>query len=95
MKTIIRYIIRYITFEESLILENIAIGKKLTAVTVTLSPEMYLRFCGVSLRYFACVSLNSTEKESIYDKSRNVGGDERKVEIQRDVCCEVDFSIAR
>jgi len=56
--------------------------EKVQQLLLTSSSEIYLRFRGMSLRYFACVSLNSnrTEKESIYDKSRNVG-ETTKVEI--------------
>lgn len=66
-------------------------------VIVTSSPEMYLRFCGVSLRYFACVFLNSTvPRRKVYMIRAEMWGRETmKMEIQRDVYYEVDFSIAR
>lgn len=66
----------YTIFAGLLVLENVAIEKKSKA---TPSPEMYLRFRGVSLRYFACVSLNSTvPRRQVYVIRAEMRGRRRK-----------------
>lgn len=65
------------------------------------SPEMYIRFRGMSLRYFARVSLNSAtyqEGKYVYTIRAEMRGGTDNSRRSSEMYCtagEVDFSIAR